>query len=45
MNKHIKGFNMSKSRHMRKNQGFFETKFNDSASQTAGLYDPYVFCA
>ena len=40
MNEHIKGFNMSKIRHMRRNQGFSEIKLNDSASQTASLYDP-----
>ena len=43
MNKHIKGFNMSKIKHMRKNQAFSEIKFNDNASQTACLYDPYIF--
>ena len=38
MNKHIKGFNISKINHMRINQGFSETKFNDNASQTGCLY-------
>ena len=43
ISKHMKGFNMSTIMHMRKNQGFSELKFNDNASQTACLYDPYIF--
>ena len=43
MNKHIKGFNVSKIKHRRKNEGFSELKFNDNGSQTACFYDPYIF--
>ena len=39
----MKGFNMSKIKHMRKNQGFSEIKFHDNASLTACLGDPYIF--
>ena len=42
MNKHIKGFNISKVKHMRK-KSISRNKFNDNASQTACLYDPYIF--
>ena len=43
MNMHMKGFNMSKIKHMRKNQGFYEIKLNYSASRTACLYDTSIF--
>ena len=39
----MKGFNASKIKHMRKNRGFSEIKFDDNASQKAFLYDPYIF--
>ena len=42
MNKHINGCNISKIKHMRKKR-IFRNKFNDNASQTACLYDPYIF--
>ena len=43
MNKHKEGFNMSKIKHMRKNQGFSEIKFIDNATQTACLKDLYTY--
>ena len=42
MNKQIKDFNMSTIKHMSKNQGFSEIKFNDDAYLTACLYYPYI---
>ena len=43
MNKYIKGFNMSKIKHKRKNQGFSEMKLDENDSQTACLYYSYIF--
>ena len=37
MNKHIKGFNMSKIKHMRKKSRIFRNKFNDNASEPVEL--------